>query len=391
MNRITPIAILAALCLFIACGSDSASTPKGPPQPIKVEDRIWNTTDVFPRQAWEVRSPESQGVNPRALDKALKELASFSGEDGIGEVVVIRNGYLIHQGENASKRHNLYSCTKSFASMTLGLMLADRRCRLQDSAFYFSPLLRQKYRNAQLFHFTTMTSGYDGMGTSRFNDLKSQDWSLAPYAPADPLFAPGTAFAYWDEAQMMFGRVLTRAAREDLKEMLQLRVMGPIALGEWDWQIEGSLGAVPIRSGATGIEMNALQLARIGWLYLNRGRWGSRQLLPPDFVEQATMNQVPVNLPLADTDRKDIDGRGAYGFNWWVNGVSTGAVASMPDTPAQTFYMSGFNNNMCFVIPEWNMVFVRTGTDGNPGQGPKYQLYNQVFKELAKGVKGSAI
>ncbi|MEM9920814.1 MAG: hypothetical protein AAF990_22130, partial [Bacteroidota bacterium] len=97
-------------------------------------------------------------------------------------------------------------------------------------------------------------------------------------------------------------------------------------------------------------------------------------------------NQVAAQLLLANTDRKNIDGRGSYGFNWWVNGQSTNGAAAMPDTPAQTFYMSGFDNNMCFVVPEWNMVVIRMGMDGNPKQA-KHLVYNKFFKTLKKGVK----
>ncbi|MEM9920968.1 MAG: serine hydrolase [Bacteroidota bacterium] len=374
--------------IFAACQPDSTNgaSTKGSDSASAQSNRIWNTLEVFPGKSWEVHDPQSEGIDPIVLQEALDTLRQYCGEDGLDEVVVIRNGYLIHQGDSVNKAHEIYSCSKSFTGMAMGLLIQDRFCRLDDTAYHFSALLKQRYSGATLRHFATMTSGYNGLGKSRWEGSNSEDWSFTPYAPDVPLFAPGTAYCYWDEAQMMLGRILTRIAREDLHKMLSYRVFDVIQLGEWSWQEEGSFGTVPIRNGCTGVNMNALQLARVGWLYLNRGRWGSRQLIAPDWVEQSTQNQVAAQLLLANTDRKNIDGRGSYGFNWWVNGQPTNGAAAMPDTPAQTFYMSGFDNNMCFVVPEWNMVVIRMGLDGNPKQA-KHLVYNKFFKTLKKGVK----
>ncbi|QLE00031.1 hypothetical protein HX109_00085 [Galbibacter sp. BG1] len=62
----------------------------------------------------------------------------------------------------------------------------------------------------------------------------------------------------------------------------------------------------------------------------------------------------------------------------------------MPDAPRSLFYASGFNKNMCFVIPEWNLVFVRRGEDGNPTKGKK-EVYNEFFKRLALAIEKGTI
>ena len=85
---------------------------------------------------------------------------------------------------------------------------------------------------------------------------------------------------------------------------------------------------------------------------------------------------------MADTDRRDVRGPGGYGFNWWCGG---GEVA-MPDAPPRTFYASGFNHNVLFVVPEWDLVVVRMGTDGNPPMG-KNRVYDEFFGRLAQGIR----
>jgi CubicO group peptidase (beta-lactamase class C family) len=100
---------------------------------------------------------------------------------------------------------------------------------------------------------------------------------------------------------------------------------------------------------------------------LNRGRWQDKQLVPSEWIRQATRPQVPpAGVPVANTDRKSIDGRGVYGFNWWVNGVKPNGKKFLEHAPAGTFLAQGLHHNILMVIPEWEMVIVRMGEDGPP-------------------------
>ena len=339
---------------------------------------------VFPSDTWEERTPESQGVDSDKMQAALQVLESFSGEDGIRETVVIRNGYLLFKGDNVENRHGVYSVSKSLTSTALGLLLDDLKATLDTQLSEVEPLLHGQYEDVTLRHFTTMTSGYSASGPNRWNE-QSEDWSATPFKVEQPLFAPGSAFAYWDEAMIMFGRVLTRLARQDLYSLVDTRIMKPIGIEEWSWWHEWQVEGHNLNYGATGVSLNALELARFGHLFLNEGNWDGQQLISSDWVRQATQPQVPASLALADTDRRRTDGRGIYGFNWWTNGINAEGQRSLPDAPPGLYYASGLHNNMCFVIPEWNMVVVRMGRDGNPTEG-KIPAYNRFFGRLSEAL-----
>jgi hypothetical protein len=77
----------------------------------------------------------------------------------------------------------------------------------------------------------------------------------------------------------------------------------------------------------------------------------------------ATSAQVDNSLPAFDSS--NVRGPGAYGFNWWVNGVGPDGLRKWPSAPSGTYAALGYNNNVCLVVPEWNMVIVRLGVDGN--------------------------
>lgn len=333
-------------------------------------------TMVFPEAEWAHGTPESQGIDAAKLELALEFLASHCKDDGLSELMLIRNGVCIYEGENTKKVHNIWSCSKSFTSTALGLLIADGMCDLGTKACSIDESLKPLYPNATLRHFATMSSGFSAQGRSRWNDENS-DWSKTPYLPDTPHFEPGTAFAYWDEAQMMLGRLLTRVAKRTLRDYLQERVFDPINMGKVKWGIEGEIDGIPICNGCTNVEINAQQFARFGHLYLNRGNWNGQQLIPAEWVDAATSVQVPVTIPVGDTDRKNVKGSGSYGFNWWVNG----GLTPLPDAPPKTYYASGLNHNVCVVVPEWNLVIVRMGVDGNPEFG-KHNVYNGFLKKL---------
>ncbi len=339
---------------------------------------------VFPSTEWVEKTPEALGVNGEKLQVALDYLASESGEDGLEEVFIVRNGYVIYKGDSIYKQHNIYSSSKSFTSTVLGILTDKGLVSENTYAKEIDTALSHLYPQAQLKHFSSMTSGYSGKGVSRWNE-PSEDWSWTPYAIDSALFAPGREYAYWDEAQMMFGRLLTLKTGKTLKAIFDDQIGDAIGIGAYEWGTEQALDGLPINNGCTGVMINAEQLARFGLFYLNQGNWNGKQLLSKEWVQKATSNQVFTDK-VADTDRKKVDGRGCYGYNWWVNGKMPTGKMHMPDAPKSLYYASGLHNNMCFVIPEWNMVFVRRGEDGNPEKGKPF-VYNEFFKRVALAIE----
>jgi hypothetical protein len=102
-------------------------------------------------------------------------------------------------------------------------------------------------------------------------------------------------------------------------------------------------------------------------------------------VDRATKNQVPISIGLVVDKGRKIDGRGRYGFGWWVNAVGPEGTRRFPDAPESLYWASGFNDNVCFVIPDWNMVIVRMGTEGRPSNS--YEIWNNFFKKFREAIE----
>jgi CubicO group peptidase (beta-lactamase class C family) len=346
---------------------------------------LWSCKTVktaFPTTEWAKVTPEEKGFDTGKLQAALAYLKSKSFQNGINEVLIIKDGVVIYEGDSTLKKHTLYSCSKVFTSTVLGLLIDEKRLKLDDLASKYEPLLAEYYPTVTFRHFATMTSGYSAKGRSRWNDENS-DWSWTPYTPEKPHFAAGTHFEYWDEAQMMYGRVLTQVLSKSLKTYLTEKITDPIGIGKWTWETEQKTNGIDQNNGCTGVNMNARQLAKFGLLYLNNGNWNGKQLLSKTWCTMATTKQVPATIPVFQGERANTQGSGSYGFNWWVN--STDGLSKLPDAPIKVAYMSGLNHNICCLIPEWNMVIVRMGTDKNPVE-PKHIVWNMFLKKVGEAM-----
>ncbi len=321
----------------------------------------------FPGKEWTEATPESQGISSEKLKQAVDWLSAEIGakKSYVGGIVIIRNGYLIWSNDESFKPFGVMSVSKSFLSTGLGLMIEDGKLRLSDKVKDTDTRIAGYYPNATFRHFATMTSGYDGRHTAPHNpgyecDARGRCDSWDPGTPLEPLFAPGEKYRYWDEAEMEMSYALSLIGGNPgyVRDLLSGRIAKPIGMENFNWrEIPSAVGEIPAMNG--GLKTSARDLARFGLLFLNRGNWNGKQLINSLWVDEATKVQVPASVPNDVTPR--AKGSGAYGYNWWVNGITPEGRRFMPGAPPGTYWASGFGTNKCFVIPAWNMVIVRTG------------------------------
>lgn len=333
-----------------------------------LSSELVNNRSIFPGQEWIEASPESQGIDPKKLEIALSYLKENSGDDGIRELVIVHNGYLVWKGDNIDKVHGVWSLTKSFTSTVLGLLIDQGKCSLDTLGKDYISDLSLSYPQVSLRHFTTMTSGYYALGDEPHGSYIHGP-STTPFKPwYIPLFSPpGSTYAYWDSAMNQFGNVMTRIANESLEQLFKRMIADPINMepSKWRWGNFGEINGLIVNGGSGNnnnhIFISARELARFGLLFLNQGKWNGKQLISSSWVETATSVHVPSSMPL--DPKSGADGRGVYGCNWWVNGIKASGERKWPGATLGTYAACGYNNNDMFIIPEWNMVVVRLGLD----------------------------
>jgi CubicO group peptidase (beta-lactamase class C family) len=347
---------------------------------------------VFPGADWAGATPESQGVNSAKLTTAINYLKSKCGSNGVTELVVIRNGYMIWKGGNIDRKHGVWSCTKSFTSTVLGLLVDDAKCTADALAINHLPAIGSQYSQVKLRHFATHASGYRASGDGN-GVTGSHGQSSTPFSPIAPLFAPGTHFLYWDSAMNMYANVLTRIANEPIHDLFKRRIADLIGMDDakWDWGDFGIINGILVNGGAgnksNDIKISAREMARFCHLLLNRGNWDGTLLISCSWVDKYSQVQVPNTIPNFNDNM--LPGSGVYSYNFWVNSIKRGGGRLMPDAPHSLYMAMGYANNYGCIIPEWDMVVVRLGTDG--GGTDETPVYNEFFRLLGLALDSNPV
>lgn len=347
---------------------------------------------AFPGAEWQTATPESQGIDSERLRSAVDSLAEALRDWGGADTLFIaRHGQVVWAGPRSDAEYQIFSATKSFTSTCLGLLIEDGKCSLDTRAAEHVAALAAQYPDVTLRHFATMTSGYDAAPVAYEADDEGKGDSWTPDPPADPLFAPGARFRYWDEAMVQFGNTLAAIAGQPLDELFRARIGDRIGMDHLRWDAGSWTG---------GIHTTSRELARFGLLFLRRGNWNGQQLVRAEWVDQATRVQVANTVPNDDLPRSR--GAGVYGYNWWVNGVKPDGELLWPEAPAGTYYANGLHSNVCIVIPAWDIVIARTNAprpDGSTSSPPNVDAVWNTFlgslgrtlqRETAVSIEGDA-
>ncbi len=335
-----------------------------------------NGKNVFPGEEWHTATPESQGIDSKKLEEAINYLREGTGEDGVSQVVVVKNGYVIWQGDDINNKHVIWSCSKSFLSTCFGLLWSDGKCTPDTLAKDYFPEMSKYYPTVILKDLGTFTSGYNNVPG---NVLE----------PAEPMYQPGDAFHYSRQSDVL-AYILTNIANESLHDIFKRRIADKIGIKdeEMGWFVFATNQndvAVNGGSGAPGtsVSITASAMARFGWLYANNGVWKEERLINQEYIDYASKPQVPAKVAMYDKKAWYADLPGRYGLNWWTNGQNLKKDWLWPDAPKNTFAAQGNKNNICFIVRDWDMVIVRMGLDKNISMEP----YNQMFKAIKEGIK----
>lgn len=270
--------------------------------------------------------------------------------------LVVRDDALLFEGYfNGSDRaatQPSFSMSKSFASTLLAIAVDEGFVGgLDDPVTSYLPELLERdprFKAITLRHLVQMTSGlrFDPDVNEPFSDdfVTSHAPDLRQAALNAPIVEPpGQRFLYNDYNPILIGMVLERATGMSVSDYLSTRLwdpMGAEADGSWDLDSERS----GLERMSVGLNGRAVDLAKLGWLFLHGGRNGDRQVVPQSWVEAISQGTDAV-----------YTGRGVhedYYLNfWWL------------DTPNDAYFAEGGFGQAIYVYPAADLVLVRLGRD----------------------------
>ena len=288
-------------------------------------------TNELPRS-----TPEEQGVPSKALVALFDSLHALPLTD-MHAVMVMRHGKVI--GEMYPKpyapeyRHTMYSCSKTFVGIAVGLAIEDNRLRLDDRvAAIFPELLpdsvSKDLADMTVRHLLTMASGVKPDWNMR---SRVKEWIRTFLSK--PVEAPGTKYAYDSMVSYMLAAVVQKVTGKKLTEYLQERVFTPMNVTEWAWE-ESPEG---VNTGGWGVHIQPESLAKFGQLILNEGNWEGKQLVPAEWIHEMCKKHRET-------------GREVYGYHIWHCGGHDGAVRA--DGALGQYVISVLDKDMVVVMTE---------------------------------------
>jgi CubicO group peptidase (beta-lactamase class C family) len=263
-------------------------------------------------------TPEQQGVSSSRLNSFLDEVEKSKIE--FHSIMVVRHGHVIAEGWWAPYKpplkHTLYSLSKSFTSTAVGLAVKEGLLNIEDSVISFFPSDVPKDVNGNLSamkvrHLLTMSTGHV---KDTIQPMRNGHDSWARTFFNEPLERePGTFFLYNTGATYMLSAILQKITGQTLQQYLRPRLFDPLDIDGEDWETDPK----GINTGGYGLRIRTEDIAKFGQLYLQKGQWKGKQILTPEWIQQATSSQIVSNSSNPTRPREEDDWAQGYGFQFW--------------------------------------------------------------------------
>ncbi len=237
------------------------------------------------------------GIDPTALDALVKR----AGELDTDALVVMKDGKVVLEKwyDGKPRRIEAMSVTKSVVALAVGRLITTGKIKSVDQpvADFFPEWRQGKKKLITIRHLLTQTSGIQSQPTTEEVYASPDFVQLALCAELSS--DPGTRFSYNNKALNLLAGVVQRAAGKRLDVYLGEEVFAPLGITDFGW----TLDAAGNPHGMSGLQILPADLAKLGQLILDGGRWNGKQLLSPEWVKEATSPSA--KLP-------------GYGYLWWL-------------------------------------------------------------------------
>jgi CubicO group peptidase (beta-lactamase class C family) len=290
-------------------------------------------------------TPAEQQVDPAAILALLDALEDHPDIE-MHSLMVVRRGQVIAEGwwapYSADRPQLLYSLSKSFTGTAAAFAQAEGLLGLDDTvishfAEYDADITDPRSRSIRVRHVAAMASGHTremlGEALERDRTDPVRGFLLVP-----PDREPGTVFAYSQPCTYTLASIIQRNAGMPLTEYLRPRLLDPLGIGPVGWAT-----FPPGREqGFSGLHARTEDIAKLGQLYLQKGQWDGAQLIPAQWVAEATSVQV------ANPGEPNPDWQQGYGFQFWRS--------------RHGYRGDGAFGQFCVILPEHETVVVTTAS-----------------------------
>jgi len=335
---------------------------------------------------WEISSLEEEGVNSEKIVALIKDILNEKYKN-VHSVLLVANGKLILEEYfyefHREKPHQIRSATKSISSILTGIAIDQGL--IKDATEKTYPSLKSyeppegwdiRVRDVTIKSILTMTSGYDcdDFATGHVCELNmknSDDWLT--YAVSLPMaHEPGSYWAYNSVAPQLIEEIISERSGMSFIDFSNKFLFEPLGIADFHWFLTPK-GRTYV-SGAA--RMRPRDMAKIGHLVLNKGKWRNTQIVSEQWILESTKEHIspPVHSLLA----KSLLGTSGYGYLWWTKDFS------IDKENVNSFFASGNGGQLIFVFPRLDLVavFTQGNYDSSLGAQPFEMLTDYIIPAM---------
>ncbi len=326
-------------------------------------------------------SPEEAGFNQDSINALDDVISDFEQNDFRGMVVIKDHKIVIEYFYNSTERsdiNDIRSAGKSFTALLLGIAIEEGLVQnLEQDVYSFFPKekypdIHEDYKKVKIKHLLDMTSGLNADSDDWKTPGNAGQWmgkdEWVQYILGISLVRqPGAQWVYADINAAVIGAIIEETSGMSLNDFARAKVFTPLGIQKYYWYTNPSNQTV----AAGTLYLSTLDFAKIGVLVANQGKWGSKQIVPADYVNKViTKKEVDISNYWSLWD--------AYGMLWYKNqGQINGQTIDY-------VWASGNGGNHLVVVPEKNMVIALTSTAYGYGYAHKRSraILNKLFNAM---------
>ncbi len=263
-------------------------------------------------------TPEAEGVSSEGILNFLEAAAKSNHE--FHSFMVLRHGKVVAEGwwnpYRSDLKHTMYSCSKSFAATAIGFAVAEKKLTVNDKVISFFPedvpaTMPPYLADLRIKDLLSMSVGHEKDPTPKVS-AREEDWVKAFFA-IPIVHQPGTKFLYNSAATFMLSAIVQKVTGQKIMDYLKPRLFDPLGITGIDWEINPD----GINVGGWGLRLKTEDMAKFGQLFLQKGVWKGKQILPASWVEEASTMKI-LQDPNATQGKKDSsDWLQGYCYQMW--------------------------------------------------------------------------
>jgi len=263
-------------------------------------------------------NPEAEGVSSDSIIKFID--AAGNSQHEMHSVMVLRHGKVIAEGwwkpYSADLKHTMYSVSKTFTATAIGFAVAEKRLSVNDKVVSFFPAQLPDTVSTNLNELTvkdllSMSVGQQPDPTPLAVTGESP-W-VSSFMRMPIVNKPGTKFLYNSLGSYVLSAIVQKVTGQRVVDYLRPRLFEPLGIDGMDWEIDPA----GINSGGWGLRVKTEDMAKVGQLYLQKGKWNGRQILPAAWIEEATTKKIDQAPDMPQAQRDSSDWNQGYAYQIW--------------------------------------------------------------------------